>query len=84
MVNTWFEVRGSKFEGFEVRDVNFLVATERHRAVADEVFNRMPEMSGNLLFDARIAILMREHGSRSSTPATPTSTDSRFSKLSTR
>lgn len=43
-------------------NVNFLVATERHRAAADEVFNTMPEMSGNLLFDARIAILMREHG----------------------
>lgn len=41
-----------------------LVATTRHAAVAEEVFRELPEISGKLLHDAHIAILMREHGIR--------------------
>ncbi len=39
-----------------------LIPTERHQTVASEVFNEIPDIRGNLLFDARTAILMREHG----------------------
>jgi len=39
-----------------------LVPTERHQAVASEVFGEIPDIRGNLVFDARTAILMREHG----------------------
>lgn len=41
-----------------------LVPTERHQAVASEVFAEVPDVRGNLVFDARTAILMREHGIR--------------------
>jgi hypothetical protein len=41
-----------------------LVATSRHAAVAQEVFREMPDVSGRLVHDAHIAILMREHGIR--------------------
>lgn len=39
-----------------------LVETDRHRHVASEVFAEVPGISGNLIFDAHTAILMREHG----------------------
>ncbi len=42
--------------------ISLLVATERHRQVADEVFSELPDIRGNLVFDAHTAILMREHG----------------------
>jgi toxin-antitoxin system PIN domain toxin len=42
--------------------ISMLPATERHRQVAGEVFSELPGMSGNLVFDAHTAILMREHG----------------------
>jgi toxin-antitoxin system PIN domain toxin len=45
--------------GFDV-----LVATPRHAAVAAEVLREMPDLSGRLVHDAHIAILMREHGIR--------------------
>ena len=41
-----------------------LVPTERHQTIASEVFDEIPDIRGNLIFDARIAILMREHGLR--------------------
>ena len=41
-----------------------LVATPRHAAIAEEVFRELPDLSGKLLHDAHIAILMREHGIR--------------------
>jgi len=41
-----------------------LAETERHPQVATEVFNQLPFISGNLIFDARTAILMKEHGLR--------------------
>ena len=42
--------------------LRILRETDRHREVAAEVFAAYPNMSGNLLFDARTAILMRENG----------------------
>ncbi len=41
-----------------------LTPTPRHRDVAREVFEVVPELSGTLVHDAHIAILMREHGVR--------------------
>lgn len=42
--------------------ISLLVATERHKQVAGEVFSELPDIRGNLVFDAHTAILMREHG----------------------
>jgi uncharacterized protein len=39
-----------------------LTATDRHEQVAADVFAQIPAIRGNLAFDARTAILMREHG----------------------
>ncbi|MCK4514787.1 MAG: PIN domain-containing protein [Spirochaetaceae bacterium] len=39
-----------------------LIPTERHQEVASEVFSEISDIRGNLIFDARTAILMREHG----------------------
>lgn len=41
-----------------------LAPTRRHKEVAAEVFSEIPDLSGNLMFDAHTAILMREHGIR--------------------
>ena len=41
-----------------------LVATPRHPAVAAEVIREVPDLAGNLVHDAHVAILMREHGVR--------------------
>ncbi len=41
-----------------------LAETDRHRHVAAEVFSEVPGISGNLVFDAHTAILMRENGIR--------------------
>ncbi len=42
--------------------LGILVAGERHADVAAEVIKSLPSLSGNLLYDAQTAILMREHG----------------------
>lgn len=42
--------------------LGILVAAERHADVAAEVIKTLPSLSGNLLYDAQTAILMREHG----------------------
>ena len=47
---------------FASRSLNILVETERHPEIARQVLEEVPHMSGNLLFDAHTAILMREHG----------------------
>lgn len=39
-----------------------LAATERHPRVAEQTLSESPELSGNALHDAHIAVLMREHG----------------------
>jgi hypothetical protein len=39
-----------------------LVETEQHQRVCAEVLAELPDLAGNLVFDAHIAILMREHG----------------------
>lgn len=41
-----------------------LTATSRHPAVAAEVIRELPDVAGNLVHDAHVAILMREHGIR--------------------
>lgn len=47
---------------FASPSLRVLVETDRHRHVAGEVFAEVPGISGNLLFDAHTAILMRENG----------------------
>lgn len=42
--------------------VSPLLPTERHQRVMAEVFAEIPDIRGNLVFDAHTAILMREHG----------------------
>ena len=42
--------------------LGFLIPTERHAAVAADVFCEIPHLRGRLLHDAETAILMREHG----------------------
>jgi len=44
--------------------LGILVETGRHRHVAAEVFAEVPGITGNLVFDAHTAILMRENGLR--------------------
>jgi toxin-antitoxin system PIN domain toxin len=44
--------------------LGILVAAERHADVAAEVIKSLTSLSGNLLYDAQTAILMREHGIR--------------------
>ena len=44
--------------------LDVLVPTERHAAVAAQVFAEVPQLGGNLVHDAHTAILMREHGIR--------------------
>lgn len=42
--------------------IGMLVPTERHARVASAVIEEIPFLSGNLVHDAKTAILMREHG----------------------
>jgi predicted nucleic acid-binding protein len=44
--------------------LGFLIPTERHAAVAAEVFREIPHLRGRLLHDAETAVLMRKHGIR--------------------
>jgi len=44
--------------------LHLLIETDRHRHVAAEVLAEIPDISGNLVFDAHTAILMRENGVR--------------------
>jgi toxin-antitoxin system PIN domain toxin len=48
----------------ETPSVGILVETTAHRQIARQLFSEIPDLRGNVLFDARIAILMREHGIR--------------------
>jgi predicted nucleic acid-binding protein len=41
-----------------------LVPTSRHADVARAVFEELPFIGGNLVHDAYVAVLMREHGIR--------------------
>jgi toxin-antitoxin system PIN domain toxin len=41
-----------------------LHATDRHAEVAARTFEELPHLAGNVVHDARTAILMREHGVR--------------------
>jgi toxin-antitoxin system PIN domain toxin len=42
--------------------LGILIATERHADVAKEILKEFPFISGNLIYDAHTAILMKEHG----------------------
>ncbi len=42
--------------------LGILIPGERHPKVASEIIKNMPSLSGNLMYDAKTAILMREHG----------------------
>ena len=44
--------------------LTLLVPATRHQTVAAQVFREIPDIRGNLVFDAHTAILMREHGIR--------------------
>jgi toxin-antitoxin system PIN domain toxin len=44
--------------------LSVLVETDRHAAIANEVLREVPHLTGNLLYDAHTAVLMREHGVR--------------------
>jgi toxin-antitoxin system PIN domain toxin len=46
------------------RGLGVLVPTERHAEVAAQVISELPQLAGNLFYDAHTAILMREHGIR--------------------
>jgi len=47
---------------FASPSLRVLTETDRHRHVAAEVFADVPGISGNLVFDAHMAILLRENG----------------------
>ena len=49
---------------FDSPRLGILSETDRHRYVASMVFEELPEIKGNLVFDARTAILMKENGIR--------------------
>ena len=42
--------------------LGFLKAGENHAEVVAEVIKSIPSLSGNMLYDAQTAILMKEHG----------------------
>ncbi|MEA1927411.1 MAG: TA system VapC family ribonuclease toxin [Candidatus Auribacterota bacterium] len=42
--------------------LSMLMETDLHSEVASEVFNAIPLLLGNLVFDGRTAVLMKEHG----------------------
>lgn len=44
--------------------LGILMPTDRHVQVASLVFREIPHLNGNLIHDAKTAILMREHGIR--------------------
>jgi toxin-antitoxin system PIN domain toxin len=44
--------------------LGILQETERHLDVAAEIFESLPSLSGNILFDTHTAILMKENGIR--------------------
>jgi hypothetical protein len=44
------------------QSIGLLTQTNRHAQVAKEVFKQIPLLSGNIIFDAHTAILMKEHG----------------------
>ncbi len=44
--------------------LGILTAGDRHSMVAGQVMRELPHLRGNLMHDAQIAVLMREHGVR--------------------
>jgi predicted nucleic acid-binding protein len=66
--SAWYLTWGIVYEFLRVEAIfsspslGILVPAERHSDVASEVIKSLPSLSGNLLYDAQTAILMREHG----------------------
>ena len=62
--NPWSAEKAWEFLGaiLDAPGVDVLIESGRHRQVVQEVFNELPDLRGNVMFDARTAILMREHG----------------------
>jgi uncharacterized protein len=46
------------------RSLSILDPTDRHLAVLRDVVAEVPDVAGNVFFDVRTAVLMREHGIR--------------------
>ena len=44
------------------QSLSMLLETDRHSQVATEVASDIPLLSGNIMFDCRTAVLMKEHG----------------------
>ena len=42
--------------------LNFLIPTDRHAAVLSGLLSEMPQLSGNIMHDVTIVVLMREYG----------------------
>jgi hypothetical protein len=64
--------------------IGLLVESPRHAGIVATVTEEVKGLRGNLVHDARTAILMREHGIRESTPAIPIFTAFRFWRSSIR
>jgi len=47
---------------FESPGLSILTETANHKRVIAELLNSSPPISGNLMFDARTAAIMKEHG----------------------
>lgn len=60
----WKEAMGFLRPFLESSSVFVLTADERHWALLDEILKCLTHPSGNLFFDIRTVVLMREHGIR--------------------
>ena len=47
---------------FSSKGLNVLTETDFHNTIAEDFFKEHPYISGNIVFDAHTAILMKEHG----------------------
>jgi uncharacterized protein len=59
---TWDEAMSFLRPLVEVETVTMLQATERHWGLLEDVLRPLQHPSGNLFFDVRTVVLMREHG----------------------
>lgn len=61
---TWREALGFLTPFVEADNVGILGAEDGHWAILSDVLARLTHPSGNLFFDVRTVVLMREHGIR--------------------
>lgn len=61
---TWREALGFLTPFVEADNVGILGAEDSHWAILPDVLARLTHPSGNLFFDVRTVVLMREHGIR--------------------